>query len=137
SHNFETLLINTQQQGRVVDDAFLGEVQSYQDQLVRLVDAVRVNGAAVGDDAFAEVLTPDFGAPAEAEVRGPEPRDADDAIAGFIDELAAPDTGASAAADAPRVEHGEPFARPAPRADVVPFVVPTRGELSTGGELEE
>jgi chemosensory pili system protein ChpA (sensor histidine kinase/response regulator) len=44
SHNFETLLINAQQQNRAVDEALLGEVHSYQDQLVRLVDAVKVDG---------------------------------------------------------------------------------------------
>src|SRR5690606_4958476 len=52
SHNFETLLINAQQQGRPVDDAFLAQVQRYQDQLERQVEAVRSGGA--GADTQAE-----------------------------------------------------------------------------------
>ncbi|HEY3700197.1 MAG TPA: Hpt domain-containing protein [Spongiibacteraceae bacterium] len=44
SHNFETLLINAQQQGRAVDDPFLNEVQIYQDQLMHLVSAVKAHG---------------------------------------------------------------------------------------------
>lgn len=52
SHNFETQLINSQQQGRALDDALLAEVQTYQDQLIRLVDAVKQHGHG-GDDLVA------------------------------------------------------------------------------------
>ncbi len=44
SHNFETFLINAQQQSRAIDDSFLNEVQTYQDQLTHLVDAVKKGG---------------------------------------------------------------------------------------------
>ncbi|HET8711914.1 MAG TPA: response regulator [Spongiibacteraceae bacterium] len=46
SHNFETMLINAQQQSRAIDDAFLNEVQTYQDQLTHLVEAVKKGGHA-------------------------------------------------------------------------------------------
>lgn len=46
SHNFETMLINAQQQSRAIDDAFLNEVQAYQDQLTHLVEAVKKGGHA-------------------------------------------------------------------------------------------
>src|SRR5690606_35191784 len=44
SHNFETLLINAQQQGRDADAALFAQVHNYQDQLVRLVAAVKRDG---------------------------------------------------------------------------------------------
>jgi chemosensory pili system protein ChpA (sensor histidine kinase/response regulator) len=61
SHNFETLLINSQQQGRSIDDPLLAEVQAYQDQLIRLVDAVKQHGHG-GDTIFAAVVAEPDGA---------------------------------------------------------------------------
>jgi chemosensory pili system protein ChpA (sensor histidine kinase/response regulator) len=61
SHNFETRLINSQQQDQAVDDALLAEVQAYQDQLIRLVDAVKQHGHG-GDNVFAAVLAEPDGA---------------------------------------------------------------------------
>ncbi|MDB6063424.1 MAG: hypothetical protein JWM78_3527 [Verrucomicrobiaceae bacterium] len=65
SHNFETLLINAQQQGRDIDDPLLQEVHSYQDQLVRLVDAVKLDGRDADDLLSAPAPEPELDAPAE------------------------------------------------------------------------
>jgi chemosensory pili system protein ChpA (sensor histidine kinase/response regulator) len=69
AHNFETLLINAQQQGRAIDDALMTEVQTYQDQLVRMVDAVKSGGHSADASNVVEDLAPDTpAAPAEATV---------------------------------------------------------------------
>ncbi len=64
SHNFETMLINAQQQGRAIDDPFLNEVQAYQDQLTHLVEAVKKGGHAA-DRALTTIDTSESVAPAE------------------------------------------------------------------------
>ncbi|MET0377973.1 MAG: Hpt domain-containing protein, partial [Spongiibacteraceae bacterium] len=75
AHNFETLLINTQQQQRVIDDPLLTQVHGYQDQLVRMVDAVKAGGHHA--DADVEIAPADeFVSEAVATVE-PEPIETD------------------------------------------------------------
>ena len=83
SHNFETMLINAQQQGRAIDDPFLNEVQAYQDQLTHLVEAVKKGGHAA-DNALTAVDASQSALPVAAT----ESADADIAaeLVGEIDE---------------------------------------------------
>ncbi len=135
SHNFETLLINAQQQGREVDDPFLAEVQSYQDQLIHLVDAVRAGGHA------AERLI-------EAEPETTATGEMSEPVADYIAGLATPerdDATPAAPHDGGVRENGYedatrkivPFARPAASAEVVPFTVPTRALVSADDTLPD
>src|SRR5690606_33294092 len=59
AHRFETMLMDVQQHARPVDDAFLSDVQRYQDELVKRTEAIRQGGhaadQAVPASDFAEV----------------------------------------------------------------------------------
>ncbi len=102
AHNFETLLINTQQQQRTIDDALLTQVHGYQDQLVRMVDAVKAGGHNAdadteieSDDDFSHDATPpeaespiemdaaDSAEPAEESPELSEPFEALDDLSGI------------------------------------------------------
>ena len=67
AHNFETLLINAQHQQRPADDGLMAEVQGYQDQLVRTVDAVKLGGRP----ADADLSIPEHEAEPVAETAAP------------------------------------------------------------------
>jgi chemosensory pili system protein ChpA (sensor histidine kinase/response regulator) len=135
SHNFETLLINSQQQDRTIDDTLLAEVQAYQDQLIRLVDAVKQQGHA-GDNVFTAVIASPDGADTEAslqadapvEIQGEAPRFEADRDAAMVADDAGTD---DAAIDAELLPATRPagedaakiltFSRPKPAS---PFSVP-------------
>lgn len=97
SHNFETFLINADVQGAEINAAFFGQVQTYQDQVVRLVEAISSGnfGATVEADmpeapeAEESAETPDAELPAvtEAEQQAgqlPEPLDEEQAKAAAL-----------------------------------------------------
>ncbi|HUH39014.1 MAG TPA: Hpt domain-containing protein, partial [Spongiibacteraceae bacterium] len=131
SHNFETFLINADQRGAVVDEAFIGKVLAYQDQLLTGVEAVK---AGHSDTASDLPTTP------EADIPEPSMTDSDaDDHAATAD--AAPFETGDDADDAPSAapqsaparssDNILPFARQADSQEMVPFTAPAR-ELKPG-----
>ena len=120
SHNFETLLINAQQQQRPVDDILLAEVHGYQDQLIRLIDAVKTGGHEA-DSALSEVAADAAENTPVAELA--EPALHNDALADMVGELLESEHPAEPAPfDSPRQTNSARDTNGLNEANIVPFV---------------
>ena len=136
SHNFETLLINAQQQGHAIDDAFLNEVQTYQDQLTSLVDAVKKGGHAA-DHALTAPDSADSAVPLAATETIATETVVDDSVAEFEAVSDERSIGIVARNEdeqetTTRRENVIPFVRPEP----APFQAPASREVQ-GRETED
>jgi len=127
SHNFETFLINVQQQQRPIDDALLTEVHGYQDQLIKLIEAVKVDGHSADQALNAAVaISPAADEPAtESTVTvnaGMTPDPLEDLVGELMTDVESPRPPTSAP-DLGREQNVVPFMRPG--GEPSPFQPPT------------